>query len=74
MSVQRAFEVLDKIQAEGAVVDPVAISQTVQQTTHHSDSVLINTAMLVLIASWFTGIIHAYIMGKKKDQQETPNN
>ncbi len=74
LSVQRAFEVLDKIQTQDGTIDPALINRTVEESTRNSDNILINSAMLILVICWAFGIFHAYTLGKKLDLKESNNS
>jgi TM2 domain-containing membrane protein YozV len=67
ISVQQAYAILDKIEADGGTPDMEAISRAVAQSATPSDSLIINLVTLLMILCWLFGIVHAYRIGKRMD-------
>jgi len=69
-AVQKSLIVLEKIKAEGGIVDAGTISQTAAQATTASEGLMMNALLLLLVVCWIFGIIDAYRIGKKMDAAE----
>lgn len=65
-AVQQAFLVLEKIQADGGIIDFDTISKAASRASSTSDSLIVNLLLLFLILCWVVGIVDAYRIGRKK--------
>lgn len=61
----QANAVLQKIQAEGGVMDPARILELASQTPPAADTPALSVATLGLIACWVIGVVDAYRLGKR---------
>ena len=66
-ATQQALTILERIEAEGSVLDSSTISNAVTQASTASDTITFNIALFLIISCWIIGIIDAYRLGKKKD-------
>jgi hypothetical protein len=66
-AVQQAFLVLEKIEAQGGMIDLRSISKAATQASTIPDSLMVNLLLLILICCWVIGIVDAYRIGRKKD-------
>lgn len=71
---QQALAILDRVHAEGQLIDLNTISKTAVQVSDTSDSFLMNFSLLLVFICWIIGIVDAYIIGRKKDIEENKNN
>jgi len=69
-ALRQAFAILEKIEAEGRVIDMSTISSVAAQTSTTSDSLVYNFVLLLIILLWIVGIVDAYRLGRKKDLEE----
>jgi beta-lactamase regulating signal transducer with metallopeptidase domain len=69
-ALRQAFAILEKIEAEGRVIDMSTISSVAAQTSTTSDSLVYNVVLLLIILLWILGIVDAYRLGRKKDLEE----
>jgi len=69
---QQALATLEKIESEGGAVDLVAIVNSANSSS--SNDHVIKIASLLLVACWVVSIIDAYVLGRKKDQEELAKN
>lgn len=67
--VQTALAILEKVESEGGIIDMNTLTNAVTQATSRSDSLIFNFAFFLIILCWIIGIIDAYRIGKKKDNQ-----
>ena len=70
MAVQQALAILEKIEAEGGLIDMNTISSAAAQAGTPSGSLMIKTFSLLIIIGWIYGTVDAYRIGKKKDLEE----
>jgi len=68
-AVQKSLVVLEKIRAEGGMIDAGAISRTATQVTTASESLMANALLLLLVVCWIFGIVDAWRIGKKMDDE-----
>lgn len=61
----QANAVLQKLQAEGGLIDPTRILELASQTAPAADTPALGVATLGLLACWFIGVIDAYRLGKR---------
>ncbi len=67
---QIALAILQKFEAEGGVIDIQTISVASSSAVAASDSYVMQGGILLIIFCWIFGIIDAYRIGNKMDQQE----
>lgn len=70
-ATQMTFTVLEKIQAEGGIIDMETISNAAVQTVAGADSGIMTFSLLLIIVAWIIGIIDAYLIGKKMDNESS---
>ncbi len=68
--LQQTFIVLEKIEYGGGAIDMSEILNEVNLVDTTSVYVIYKFASLTLLFCWITGIIDAYIIGRKKDLEE----
>lgn len=66
-ATQRVLILLERIKAEGGVIDVSTISNAATQASTASDTATVNVALFLIISCWIIGIIDAYRLGTKKD-------
>lgn len=69
-AARQAFTILEKIEAEGRVIDLSTISSAAAQASTTSDNLVYNFVSLLIILLWIIGIVDAYRLGRKKDLEE----
>jgi hypothetical protein len=67
-SVQQAFTILKKIEAEGGVISMNTITNTVTQASTPSESLTFKLLLYLLIFIWIIAIAYVYRLGKKKEK------
>lgn len=70
-ALQQAFAILEKIEVEGSAIDMSAITNAASQAATSSDGTVMSIAFLIIIACWVFGVVDAYRIGKKKDQERS---
>lgn len=65
-AVEQAFSIINKLDVNSGV-DMNAITHAATEATQHSDSLLVNIVMFLMIACWVFGIVDAYAIGKQMD-------
>jgi TM2 domain-containing membrane protein YozV len=73
-ATQQALTILERIEAEGGVIDLSTISNTASQVSTASDTAIFNIALLLIIFCWIIGTIDAYRLGKKRDLELNAGN
>ena len=68
ITVERAWEIAEKIQSGDVPLDATAITELVSQQSSGADSPLINIATLAIIICWVIGIIDSYRAGSVQDK------
>ena len=68
-AIQKAFTIVEKITSGGAV-DMSKITEAATQPSIASESLTAKLAFFIIIVFWNIGVIDAYIIGKKKDNQQ----
>lgn len=63
-SVEKAFEVVDKIQSGEVLPDAATISELVASQTTGTETLLLRVATAVLVISWIIGIVDSYRVGR----------
>jgi TM2 domain-containing membrane protein YozV len=63
-SIDRAFEIVDKIQSGAVPPDLVTINEMVSKQSAGADAGLMNLATLLLGIIWVIGIVAAYLAGQ----------
>jgi flagellar biosynthesis protein FlhB len=71
VAVREAMAVLEKIQANGGLIDSETIARTANQITTNQASLLLNLLLLFMIFCWIFGIIDAYRIGRRKDIEDS---
>lgn len=71
VAVREAMAVLEKIQANGGLIDSETIARTANQITTNQASLLLNLLLLFMIFCWVFGIIDAYRIGRRKDIEDS---
>ena len=69
-AIRQAFIILNKIEAEGLVINMNTISSTAAQVSTASDSLVYNFILLLITFLWISGIVDAYRLGRKMDLEE----
>jgi hypothetical protein len=69
-SVERAFEISEKIQSGDVPLDVQAITALVTQQTSGTDVILLNIATTALFVCWLIGIIDSYRVGRVRDKND----
>jgi hypothetical protein len=69
-ALRQALVILDKIEAEGRVVDMSTISSIASRSSTASDAVIYNFVLLLIMLLWIVAIVDAYRLGRKKDLEE----
>jgi hypothetical protein len=69
ITMEQAYVILDKIEAQGGTPDMEAITQAAAQAATPSDSRIINLVVLLMVLCWLIGTVHAYRVGKRMDLQ-----
>jgi TM2 domain-containing membrane protein YozV len=70
-TVQLALIIVRQVQAEGGAVTLATISKAAAQASMNYGNITFNLLFLIIIACWIIGIIDAYIIGRKKDMEES---
>ena len=68
-ALQKAFAAIDKLQAEGSLIDMDAISKAAAQASTASDDLTMNFSLLLIVICWIVGIVDAYLTGKRMDSE-----
>lgn len=66
-TVGLALSIIEKISAEGGMVDMATITDAANQAVGNIDNRVLKYSVLFIIICWVIGIIDAYIVGRKKD-------
>lgn len=69
---QQALAILEKIESEGGAVDLVAVVNSANSSS--AGDTAIKIASLLLVACWLASIVDAYVLGRKKEQEERAKN
>lgn len=68
-AVQQALAILEKIQFEGDILTMSAITDAATRATTVSDSMTLKLLLLLILFLWIIGIVDAYRIGRKKDEE-----
>ncbi|MCK5092999.1 MAG: hypothetical protein KAR30_10775 [Gammaproteobacteria bacterium] len=68
-ALDQAWSILEKIQVEGGTLDMVTISNAATQAVSGSDNSAYSLAFLLIVVCWVSGVVDAYWVGKKNDQE-----
>jgi hypothetical protein len=68
---QQAFAILEHMESEGGVIDIGAILNSAQRA---SDDAVIKAASALMVLCWVIGIIDAYLVGRKRDLADQPQD
>ena len=63
--MQQAYNLVEKIQASGAMLDMESISKQTSDLVGFSDNTYLNTLLVFFLIAWGLSIIDAYFLGKK---------
>jgi hypothetical protein len=66
--LDRAQQIIDKIQAGDIQPDVTAITELVTQQSTGTDARMPNIAAMVLVICWLVGIIDSYRLGRLRDR------
>ena len=69
-TIQQAFTILEKMEAEGGGISMDTITNAVSQASTPSKSLTFNLLLFFLILCWIIGVIDAYRVGRNKDIDE----
>ncbi|MDP1683379.1 MAG: hypothetical protein Q8L39_16605 [Burkholderiales bacterium] len=64
-STEQAMAVLEKIEADGGMVDPSRVLALVSQASTSVGTPTLTIATMVIIACWVVGVVDAYRLGKR---------
>ena len=64
-ATEQAMAVLQKIEAEGGVLDLSRVVALASQASTAADTPTLTIAMTVLIVCWIVGVVDAYRLGKR---------
>ena len=67
-AVERAFQIVDKIQQGEIAADSLSITELVSQQSMQGGAQFLNIASLVLIVCWLISIVDAIIAGRRHDE------
>jgi hypothetical protein len=65
---RQAFDLLNRIEAEGDNVDVYAILQSVTATSATAPDAGMTLAAVAAVLCWGISVVDAYLLGRKKDQ------
>ena len=68
-TVQQAFTVLEKIEAEGGVLSMNTIMNAVTQASAPARGLTFKLLFWLLVLCWVMGVVDGYMVGKKKDKE-----
>ena len=68
-ATHQALTILERIEAEGGIIDLSTISTAATQSSTASDPTVFTIVLFLIISCWIIGIIDAYRLGKKKDSE-----
>jgi hypothetical protein len=63
----QAFAILEKIEAEGRLIDLSTIASVAAKSSATSDALIYNLVLLLILLIWVVGIVDAYRLGRRKD-------
>ena len=66
--IQRALTIIDRINSGDISLETDAIAEMVSNSTSGADSLVENTALIVLGACWLIGIIDSYRLGAAQEK------
>ena len=69
-AVQHALAILEKIESEGGAISMSTISNAATQASATSGSLTFTPVLLLVTLCWLIGVVDAYSIGKKKDNEE----
>ena len=69
-TVERAWQIAEKIQTGEVQLDATTITELVSQQSAGTDSQLLNIATLAIIICWVVGIIDSYRVGRARDKMD----
>ena len=67
--VQIALAILDKLAASGGMIDVGAMTDAATRAVTASDSLVLNGAFFLIVICWVFGIIDAFFLGRKMDNE-----
>ena len=69
-AVDRALEIVDKIQRGEIQPDIAVITELVSKQPTGADAQIINIAMAVLIIAWLIGVVDSYRVGRLQESSD----
>ena len=69
-TVERAWEIAEKIQSGAVQLDATTVAELVSQQSAGTDSQIVNIAALAIIICWIIGIIDSYRVGRVRDKMD----
>lgn len=60
----KAFEMVEQLQQQGVMPDPVSLSLRVSEVLSQSDTGLVNAALFVLVVCWLGSCVDALRLGR----------
>jgi hypothetical protein len=69
-TVERAWEIAEKIQSGAVQLDATTVTELVSQQSAGTDSQLLNMATLAIIVCWVVGVIGSYRVGRVRDKMD----
>ncbi|MCX5870761.1 MAG: hypothetical protein NTY00_09050 [Deltaproteobacteria bacterium] len=70
-TVERALQIVGKIQSSDVQLDVTAITELVSKQSTGTEAQLINIATTVIFICWIIGIIDSYRVGRGQDKNNT---
>jgi len=71
IALQRAFAIINKLLAEGGMIDINTISKAATQATSSSDNLIMTFCLLLILICWIISTFDAYRIGRKIDIQKS---
>ncbi|HIG27128.1 MAG TPA: hypothetical protein EYQ50_04795 [Verrucomicrobiales bacterium] len=72
--VRPVLDVVDKIVAEGGVIDINAALRGAEEATAAMDTGNLNLAFIFMVVCWIAGMVDAYRLGRKMDADAISHN
>ena len=71
---EQASTIALQLQAEGGVISTERIMELAMETSQNSNNTPTTTAMMIIVACWFLGIIDSYRLSKKLTSKNLSND
>ncbi|MCW8854082.1 MAG: hypothetical protein OQK76_06390 [Gammaproteobacteria bacterium] len=68
-AIQQVNAVMEKIQAEGGIIDLDSVTLAANQAVSAADQATYNISYFILVCCWLVGVIDGYRVGKQKDSE-----